>query len=303
MKKRQRSFEQKERQAKQKSEDRVVKKVKQLTEAAALGGLRSVANIFQVLPKDGNDDKQPMAANVASETESESKVVRGNVDEDSAGGVRESADADKAAVQSQKAASQPSAGQQSAKPKGQGAVKWNTQWLKGDRVHWVQLSDGDTLATCAWCIEYLKKQDKTLISSWVTTGCATRKEIALSSHESSTDHVAAVSARIDAITKLASKQDQSVFAAYEGNFMILYHDLKNRVSSVRCALLHITMIYRSLIQSFLANNNWLDALVVHVSKYSPLTTVQNTTTAIFSGYWLWPAISYTLGRNRLTYVV
>ena len=125
------------------------------------------------------------------------------------------------------------------KSSGQGAAKWSKSWLTGDRKQWVKLTNNDQNAQCVWCMELLAAREKhgkavNLGTSWATSGCTTRKESALISHETSEFHSKAAAAKADALGRLASKQDQRIFAAYEANFMVLFFQLEHRVRSLLC---------------------------------------------------------------------
>ena len=100
------------------------------------------------------------------------------------------------------------------KSSGQGAAKWSKSlWLTGDRKQWVKRTNNDQNAQCVWCMELLAAREKhgkavNLGTSWATSGCTTRKESALISHEISEFHSKAAAAKADALGRLASKQDQ-----------------------------------------------------------------------------------------------
>lgn len=246
--KRKLSLEEKAAQAKKRKDARSDTKTKSFKESAS--GLRSVASMFAAVPKtDNGRAEKPEQAQAESAADSAAAAPLAPAPATASTEAHPDAAPAPSALQKSDVVESVETPAATAVPvtksKGQGAAKWKPDWLTGDRAIWVKLSEDGSVAHCAWCLEYFNKQRKAAPTSWATTGCTTRKEASLRSHEDSADHRAAAAAQRDSMTKLARQQDQAVFSAFEGNFMILYHNLQHRVGLVLTGFIFVSQIAHS----------------------------------------------------------
>lgn len=229
-KKRVRSFEEKEKDAKRKRESRAGAGKKELAAAAQSQKQTalSITAMFAAAAAAGEPGE-----NASMDVVDDTIGAKSDATASVASATASSNSSESAASASANTAAPASS---SAERKGHGANVWDKAWLTGERADWVQISKDGTQATCRWCIQMwrtvgAKESEHT---SWMDAkhGCVNRKDTTIATHEQSKFHLRA---RDKALAKhrqhkeMASAQDQRIFEAYEGNFMIAYFQLYERV--------------------------------------------------------------------------